>query len=188
MSKLPRSSVWIPLAVGLLFLVFGITTGNVVASLIGITILSVIITLLLRTDGILRKESIIDQWSTLVKNAQGKANGVFQTTNANIDASKAPHVYVSRQRLTSESTGELRPFLVVSNNQNINLKGFQMLLSCRDYGTNLVVDWYVTYTPSLWQAVVAMLISRSDLGTQYLRPTGPEGVYNQRSPIHAQSS
>ena len=65
-----------------------------------------------------KKEEIIDSWSVLIGEAEGKAENIFENTNILIDQTKAPNVKKERKKLAPGIVrglfGNKREFMVVS--------------------------------------------------------------------------
>ena len=53
--------------------------------------------------------------------------------------------------------GSARKFLVVVYKGNFRLKPYQIFVNARDFGNNLDVSWYMTYRPSIRQALVSLI-------------------------------
>jgi hypothetical protein len=96
---------------------------------------------------IVKKEQVIDNWSILIKNAQGQAESIFQDTQNRITESRAPDIEMERKSLAPGIVkgllGAKREFLIVRNKTNRNLKTYQVYVNARDYGNNLHVSWYL---------------------------------------------
>lgn len=111
---------------------------------------------------IVRKEEIIDSWSVLIGNGQGKAEEIFNKTDGFIDKSGAPNVKRERKELSPGIIrglfGTRRDFLVITEKGNPRLKRFQMFIGARDYGHNLDVSWYLMYRPGFWKKLLAVLL------------------------------
>jgi hypothetical protein len=98
---------------------------------------------------IIRKEEVIDNWSVLIENGQGKAEGVFKDTTHFIKESKAPNLEIEEKELSPGVIrgilGKKRNFLIITEEGNPRLEPFKIFLNARDYGNNLDVSWYLTY-------------------------------------------
>ena len=110
--------------------------------------------------GILRKDQVLDTWATLIEKGQGRSEGIFQDTRFFIEESKAPSLKIDKQSMApgivTGLMGKKRDFLVVTDQENFRLKPYQIFLNARDYGDNLDISWFLTYRPTLWQAVLSL--------------------------------
>lgn len=117
---------------------------------------------------ILSKEEIVDDWSTLINGANGKADEVFSAVKDLIADTKVPNVAVERKEMSPGVIrgmfGTKRDFLVVTETGNRRLKPYQMYINARDYGTNLAVDWYLMYRSGWLVRVLAVLSAIPGLG------------------------
>ncbi|MFZ3168280.1 MAG: hypothetical protein WA130_11745 [Candidatus Methanoperedens sp.] len=118
----------------------------------------------LRPGGILRKEQVLDSWSILIENGQGRFNEVFQDTENFITESKAPDTETKRKELAPGVIGSMfgarRSFLVIKDQRSPSLRPYQIFVNARDYGNNLDVSWYLTYRPSILEALLSVFRSR----------------------------
>lgn len=158
-----RGRIWSLIGIGLFFWILGSLFGTGSLKTLGFLFLAGGIGLLvygLLPGGILRKEEVTDNWSVLIENATGHAEDVFQTTEERLKASKAPNVLITRRRISPSFTrgirGVARDFLVVTQIGNRRLDPFQMFINARDYGTNLAIDWHLTYRPTLLQLILML--------------------------------
>jgi len=98
---------------------------------------------------IVRKEQKVDNWSVLIRGAQGKAGNIFGNTGNFIDQTNVPDVKIEKMAIAPGLVrglfGGKRDFLVISETGNSNLAPYQMFIGARDYGDNLDVSWYLTY-------------------------------------------
>jgi hypothetical protein len=158
---MPRGFIWLLLIVGFLLLLVGGATTSIPLLVIGIAMIGVGLFIGLRPGGILSKEEVIDNWSTLIENAHGKAEEVFNGTQGFLDQSKAPNLKIERRKLAPGFLrgllGVERDFLVVVEHANPRLGPYQVFLNARDYGISLAIDWHLTFRPSIWQALASLL-------------------------------
>lgn len=152
--------VWGLIGIGLLFFFAGAAFSKFILFL-GLIMLALGLYFGLGPNGILRKDQVLDSWSILIENAQGKSEGIFQNTNLLIKESKAPAVETERKSIVPGImrgiAGTTRDFLVVADNQSMRMKPYKIFLNARDYGDNLDVSWYLTFKPTLLQAVMCLL-------------------------------
>ena len=108
-------------------------------------VIAVSIFLFSKGGGKLKEEEIIDRWSVLIKEANGKGKEVFRIAEENIKELKTPNVKLVRKEIAPtfirKLKGEKRPFLVA---ENTFLKGYLMYIGAVDYGEQLFVSWYLT--------------------------------------------
>lgn len=118
--------------------------------------------------GILGKEQVIERWDTLVAGADGKGESVMEGAERLLDDSKVPDVKMQRRSMSPGVVqglrGGKRPFVVVSNISNPNLKPYRMYINTRDYGVNLQVSWYLVHQPSFWEKFTGFILSIPVLG------------------------
>lgn len=108
-----------------------------------------------------RKADILDDWSILIKKAQGQRDKIISVTKELITDSKAPSIEMKEEKvgpsLAIVSLGEAREFLIVTNRVNAKLSNFKTFVNANDYGENLFVSWYLTYRPDFLQSLVMLL-------------------------------
>lgn len=157
-NNMSRAQIWVLIILGILFLFLGIING--IFSYLGILLIGAGLYLGLRTGGILRKEQVLDSWSILIENAQGRANEIFQDTENFIRESKAPSVETAKKEMAPGIVGSffgtLRDFLEVKDQRSPILSPYQIFVGARDYGNNLDVSWYLTYRPSILEALLSL--------------------------------
>ncbi len=109
----------------------------------------------------LKKEVVVDRWSMVVEEAQGKAEEVFKDTENLIQKSEIPGVTSERVKanpgLLAGVFGNERAFIRVVNK---NLKRYEMFIGVRDYGKNLDLSWYLTYEPGMIAGLISIVTSR----------------------------
>lgn len=111
--------------------------------------------------GILRKEQVVDNWSIMIEDAQGKADFIFNHTDYFIEESKAPKIKVRKEKIAPSFLrgifGGKRDFLIITKKGNPRLKPYQLFLNVRDYGNNLDVAWYLTFRPSFLRSLLTII-------------------------------
>jgi hypothetical protein len=111
---------------------------------------------------ILGKEQVIEQWDILIGGGQGSAEEVFGGTQTRIIETKAPDIQMERRDISPGVLrgvlGGKRPFLVIANTINFNLRPYRMYINARDYGNSLQVSWYVVYKPGFWRKLLALFL------------------------------
>ena len=170
--KQDRKSLLIALSVlGFILFIVGLVSGSLPLLLIGLFILLIGLALLI--PAILRREEVVDNWSVLVEDGQGRAEEIFQDAEEFIRDSKAPGLAIERQKLAPGVLkgifGVRRDFLVVTPLDNPRLEPFKVYINARDYGKNLDVSWYLTYKPGSFRFRMlrpAVSVERLDLFDQ----------------------
>ncbi len=156
-----KAQIWVLIIFGILFLLLGFVSG--IFTYLGLLLIGAGLYLGLRPGGILRKEQVLEDWGTLIENAQGRSNEVFQDTENFIEESEAPSLETWRDKMAPGIIGSFfgtkRDFLVVKDQQSSMLKPYQIFVGVRDYGKNLDVSWYLTYRPSLLEALLSLFRS-----------------------------
>ncbi len=153
-----KAEIWALIIFGILFLLLGFVSG--IFTYLGLLLIGAGLYLGLRPGGILRKEQVLEDWGTLIENAQGRSNEVFQDTENFIEESEAPSLETWRDEMAPGIIGSFfgakRDFLVVKAQQSSMLKPYQIFVGVRDYGKNLDVSWYLTYRPSILEAFLLL--------------------------------
>jgi hypothetical protein len=108
----------------------------------------------------LKKEVIVDRWSMIVKEGQGKTEEIYKDTENYIQKSEAPEVKFERVQVRASFLkgvfGNERTYIRIVNK---NLKGYKMYIGARDYGKNLDLSWYVTCEPGLTAGIISKIFS-----------------------------
>lgn len=108
-----------------------------------------------------RKAEILDNWSALIRGAQGQRDKVITTTKELINISKAPSIEMKEEKvgpgLAPTTFGETREFLIVADRRNLKLSNFKAYVNANDYGDGLFVSWYLTYMPDVWQTLASLI-------------------------------
>jgi hypothetical protein len=148
------------LVVGFLFFLMGIGFSKSLV-VTGIVMMAVALFMALKPDSILRKDQVEDSWSTLIENAQGKAEGIFHNTEAFIKENNVDSLLMTNESIApgfvKSMFGKAREFLVVVYSESFRLKPYQIFVNARDFGNNLDVSWYLTYRPSIWQVLASLI-------------------------------
>jgi hypothetical protein len=156
---MPKPVMSFLLVVGFLFFLMGIIFSPTLV-VIGIVMMVVAFFAGLSPDGVLRKEQVRDSWSTLIENAQGKAEEVFRNAEVFIKGNNVPSLVMEKKSISpgfvKSVLGSAREFLVVIYAGNFRIKPYQIFVNARDFGNNLDVSWYMTYRPSMWQALASL--------------------------------
>lgn len=122
--------------------------------------------------GVIGKDQVIEQWSTMMANAAGNGDRVMEDTERLIQESSASNVKVQRRGMSPGMMrgimGGKRSFIVITNTGSPNLKPFKMYLHARDYGSSLQVSWYVVLQLSVAEKLIAFLLSIPFLGLLFL--------------------
>jgi hypothetical protein len=119
---------------------------------------------------VLKDEKILDSWSVLIEDAQGKGKDVYAQTSNFIQESRAPGVTSEIVVVRGiEKTGFFgrfgeRDYLMVVNER---LKDYRMYVGARDYGKNLNVSWYLTCEPGVLKALASGILTKDPRGLSY---------------------
>jgi len=140
------------LILGLVFLIISMKIGLV------ILVLGIVGVVIIVSE---RKAEILDNWSALIRGAQGQRDKVITTTKELINISKAPSIEIKEDKvgpgLASSAFGETREFLIVADRRNLKLGCFKAYVNANDYGDGLFVSWYLTYMPDVWQILASLI-------------------------------
>lgn len=93
----------------------------------------------------LKKQSVIDQWGTVVEHAAGREKWVLDTTENLIQEAKIPSLVVRQDQVTMGMFGTKRNFVVIGFQ---SLREYNMFIGARDFGMHLDASWYLTLLPS----------------------------------------
>jgi len=108
-----------------------------------------------------RKAEILDNWSALIRGAEGQGNKVILATEELIDKAKAPSIEIKEEEvgpgLAPTTFGEKRAFLIVADRRNLKLGNFKTYVNAKDYGDGLFVSWYLTFMPDVWQTLASLI-------------------------------
>ena len=111
----------------------------------------------------LKDEKIIDRWSTLIENGQGRAEQVYKDAENYIKESKAPGINIDSVRVRTSWLkglfGNERRYIMVTSE---SLNDYRMYIGARDYGNNLDVCWYLTCEPGFFKKTLSGLLTGSD--------------------------
>ena len=109
---------------------------------------------------IVRKEQIVEEWAVLIQGGQRHSSEIIERSRGLIVTSRAPDVTMEEKEMAPGVIrgflGNKRPFLVISNRSNGNLKTYEMYLNARNYGNNLQVAWYVIYRPGIAEVILRL--------------------------------
>ena len=140
------------LILGLAFLIISTKVGEVFLALAAVGIFIIVVE---------RKAEILDNWSALIRGAQGQRDQVITTTKELINISKAPSIEMKEEKvgpgLAPTTFGETREFLIVADKRNLKLGCFKAYINANDYGDGLFVSWYLTYMPDVWQTLASLI-------------------------------
>ncbi len=93
----------------------------------------------------LKEGKILDQWSTLIEQCQGHAEGLLQAVEKRLEGHQAPGVSWKRESVApgwiKGLFGTRRDVLLLTHER---FDDYLMCVGARDYGTNLDVSWYLT--------------------------------------------
>ena len=110
---------------------------------------------------VLHNLKIIDSWSMIIENGQGKAEQVYKDTENFIEESKAPGVRTEvvkvRPSWLKGLFGIERSYFMVGNE---GLSDYRMYIGARDYGNNLDVSWYLTCEPGFFKKSLSSVLTR----------------------------
>jgi len=156
---MPKGFIFILIVVGFFFVLVGIVSKAFL--IIGLSLIVLGLYFALEPDSILRKDQVIDTWSSLIEKGQGSATAVAKDVEAYIVESKAPGIKIENKEIApgiiTGLMGNKRDFLVVRDESNYKLEPYQLYLNARDYGDNLDVSWYLTFKPSMLQSLISII-------------------------------
>ena len=155
-----KGVIWFLFVFGIFLLIIGgLLPGFHIFKSIGILMILAGLAIAARL-ATLKKEEVIDNWSILIENGNGRAEDIFRDTNSFILETKAPAIAIKREEISPSMLkgvlGRKRDFLTVIDKRNIRLKPYKIFINARDYGKNLDVSWYLTFKPELWKRILAL--------------------------------
>jgi len=104
-----------------------------------------------------RDAEILEQWTALIREAQGQGDKLMLATEELVAATKAPSLEMIEEAVgpsLSETTfGKTRKFLIVINKIGLKFRSYKIFVNANDYGNNLFVSWFLTYKPDWWESV-----------------------------------
>ncbi|OQX50633.1 MAG: hypothetical protein B5M53_12105 [Candidatus Cloacimonas sp. 4484_209] len=156
-----RGVIWFLFVFGIFLLIIGgLLPGFHIFKSIGILMILAGLALAAQL-ATLKKEEVIDNWSILIENGNGRAEDIFRDTNSFILETKVPAITIKREGISPSMLrgvlGRKRDFLTVIDRRNIRLKPYKIFINARDYGKNLDVSWYLTFKPELWKRILALV-------------------------------
>jgi hypothetical protein len=155
-----KAVIWFLIGFGFFLFIVGGIFGKQLIWFIGFLMIAGGFYQGLRPGGILRKDQVLDTWATLIEKGQTRAEEIFKDTEGFIRESKAPSLKMERQSIAPGIMrglmGTKRDFLVVTDQESFRLKPYQIFINARDYGDNLDVSWFLTYRPTIWQAILSL--------------------------------
>jgi hypothetical protein len=156
-----KGMIWSLFGIGFFIFLIGIVFGKAIIWFIGLAFIAAGLYLGLEPHGILRKDQVLENWAILIEKAQGKEGDIFQDTEVFIKESKAPSIEMDIQAIAPGMVrgllGKTREFLIITDRESFKLKPYKIFINARDYGDNLDVSWYLTYKPTLLQAILSLL-------------------------------
>ena len=106
----------------------------------------------------LKEEEIIERWSALIPEANGRGKELFRRIKEILKEKEAPKIELGEKAISPSLIrrlkGEAKTFLLV---QNSYLEGYLMFIGATDYGKQLFVSWYLTLEPSGAEKFIANL-------------------------------
>ena len=120
---------------------------------------------------VLKEDKILEKWSLLIQNAQGRGNEVIEKTANSVQGSSAPGIRVEMARVypniapgfldkkfSSVVEKQGRDYLMTTND---NIKSMRLLIGAQDYGSNLFISWYLVCEPGTLSKVFGAFSSKA---------------------------
>jgi hypothetical protein len=92
----------------------------------------------------IRREAVIDSWSTIIEQAAGQDKRLMEDMTRFITEANMPDVTLVRDECTMGMFGSKRDLLILKHEQH---REYRMFLGARDFGANLDASWFLTYVP-----------------------------------------
>lgn len=99
---MPKAAIGFLIGFGFFLWILGLLFGKTFIWFIGFLMMAGGFYLGLKPDGILRREQVLDTWSTLIEKGQGNADPIFQDTELFIKESKAPSIHMEKKAIVPE--------------------------------------------------------------------------------------
>lgn len=117
---------------------------------------------------IVRRQQVVDRWDQMITGGRGHADAVLSDTLTMLSAMNLPQLNQHQAQyapgILRSLAGHRRPYLVISQTANVNLRSYRMYINVRDYGENLQTSWYLTYQPDIVERLRMLLLrNRSSL-------------------------
>jgi len=127
----------------------------------------------LKPSGILPKklseEKVLDSWSILIENGQGRGIEVYSDFLSFLEESNVPEIDAKTVRVVpgwlKGLFGKEREYLMVTTER---LKDYKIYVCARDYGKYLDVQWYLTCEPGFFSKVFKMGVAIYTMGLSNL--------------------
>ncbi len=108
-----------------------------------------------------KEPEILENWSTLIGGAQGKADQMLADTKEEVVKSEAPKVELVQEMLgptlSTIITSDSRKFLICTNKIGLKFRSYKIFINAHDYGKNLFISWYLTHKPGAWETMLLLL-------------------------------
>lgn len=111
------------------------------------------------------EEKVLDSWGLLIENGKGKAIEFYRSFLDFLKESNVPEVEVQIAKIVPSWLkglfGKEREYLMVTSER---LKDYKILISARDYGNYLDIQWYLTCDPGFFKKVFTAYAHLATLG------------------------
>lgn len=106
----------------------------------------------------LKEDNILDKWSYLFPDAQGKGLKVFAEVKRFVEKLDPPHIILKECEVEGGTVrGNERKTMLTA--ENSRLAGYIMYVGARDYGKQMLVSWYLVHEltgVSRFRRIIAM--------------------------------
>jgi hypothetical protein len=93
----------------------------------------------------IRRNSVIEQWGTIIEQAAGQQKRVMADMLTYLKEANIPNAKIYQDDCSTGMFSAKRNFIIMTHDI---LREYRMFLGARDYGSNLDVSWFVTVSPS----------------------------------------
>ena len=104
---------------------------------------------------------ILENWSSLIGDAQGKGDQIMTTTKELVASTKVPSVEMVEEsigpELSKTTLHSTRKFLICINKIGLKFRSYKIFINANDYGNNLFVSWYLTNKPDWWETLMLLM-------------------------------
>jgi hypothetical protein len=108
---------------------------------------------------ILKSDTVVRQWGTMVDRGAGRDKWVLDRTEALIKQSSPATVTIRREPVTVGMFSEKREFLIVAHQ---TLREYAIFIHARNFGQDLSAGWYLTVNPGFLKRAVSKKIANGD--------------------------
>ena len=108
----------------------------------------------------IKADRLIDQWMTIIENAAGHGERIYNSLDIELQKANIPQVTWSRGEVNMGMMTRGREFFII---KNAGLREYTMFAFARDVGAHLDCGWMMTVEPGMFKRAFSKRISGSPL-------------------------